>query len=350
MPSVNGNDPNGGRQRGVTIIDIARAAGISKTTVSRVLNGEAGVAPATRTQVMEVAARLGYRANTAARSLRTRSSALVGFLVPHLNEVFSQQAERLSLELRHHGVDLVISTSDWDPDAEIEIVERMASRGVDALVLSLTSDRSPGVARLLKSLDPALVLLDREVRGITADTVLTDQSGGVEGAVAHLVELGHERIGLISMTDVNRPGREVPAAWRRGGERAGLAFGPELNVALPRFDAASGANAIDRLLAADVTAVIACVPEAAIAGVLFDLRDRGISVPADLSLVGYHEPVLASAKEPRIAAITRDYGEMGVIAGRLAITRLANREMRPRVETVRTGFVPASSTAPPRRR
>ncbi len=69
--------------------------------------------------------------------------------MPHLNEVFSQQAERLSLELRHHGVDLVISTSDWDPDAEVEIVERMASRGVDALVLSLTSDRSPGVARLL---------------------------------------------------------------------------------------------------------------------------------------------------------------------------------------------------------
>ncbi|MDW5596929.1 LacI family DNA-binding transcriptional regulator [Conexibacter stalactiti] len=345
---MTGNDPNGGRQRGVTIIDIARAAGTSKTTVSRVLNGEAGVAPATRTHVTNVAARLGYRANTAARSLRTRSSALIGFLVPHLNEVFSQQAERLSNELRRHQVDLVISTSGWDPDAEVEIVERMASRGVDALVLSLTSDRNPDVARLLRTLDPALVLLDREVRGISADTVLTDQSGGVEGAVAHLVELGHERIGLISMTDVTRPGREVPAAWRRGGQRAGLAFGPELNVALPHFDAASGATAAGALLRAGATAVIACVPEAAIAGMLFDLRDRGISIPGDLSLVGYHEPILASAKEPRIAAITRDYGEMGAIAGRLAITRLANRELRPRVETVQTGFLPGSSTAPPR--
>lgn len=349
---MDGNDPkaSGTPTRDVTIIDIAKAAGTSKTTVSRVLNGETNVSPTTRRRVTEVATELGYRANRAARSLRTSRSALVGFLVPHLNEVFGPQAERLAGELRQHGIDLVISTSGWSPEAEAESIETLAARGVDALVLSLASDRAPRLAKLLNSFDRPLVLLDREVRGIHADTVLTDQSGGMEGAVTHLRGLGHERIGLIAMTESTRPGREQHAAWRSSLTRSGLDPSELLVFATDRFERASGADGAATLLAAGATALIACVPEAVMAGVLTEIYRRGLTVPDDVSLVGYHEPLLASVKEPRIAAITRTFEEMGSIAGRLAITRLANPAMRPRVEVVATGFVEGSSTAAPPRR
>jgi LacI family transcriptional regulator len=348
---MSGNDPierPPTMRRDVTIIDIARETGTSKTTVSRVLNGEPSVAPATRVLITEAAARLGYRANRAARSLRTSRSALVGFLVPHLNEVFGQQAERLAGELREHGIDLVISTSGWNADAEARIIESMASRGVDALVVSLADDRAPGLVRVLRDFDRPLVLLDREVRGVRADTILTDQSTGMTSAIAHLAELGHVRIGLVAMTGATRPGREQQAAWHRAMEQAGLSDDAALVASVERFERASGAAATADLLAAGATAFVVCVPEAVMAGVLVDLHARGLSVPRDISLVGYHEPLLASAKEPRIAAITRDYEDMGAIAGRLAVTRLANTGMRPRVEIVATGFVTGTSTAPPK--
>ena len=350
---MSGNDPatkTPTARRDITIIDIARETGTSKTTVSRVLNGEPSVAPATRVLVTEAATRLGYRANRAARSLRTSRSALVGFLVPHLNEVFGQQAERLAGELREHGIDLVISTSGWNAAVEARIIESMASRGVDALVLSLADDRAGALVKVLKEFDRPLVLLDREVRGIRADTVLTDQSTGMTEAIAHLAGLGHRRIGLIAMTGATRPGREQQSAWRRAMKQSELDDDDALVCTVDRFERASGAAATAELLDAGATAFVVCVPEAVMAGVLVDLHDRGLSVPGDVSLVGYHEPLLASAKEPRIAAITRDYEGMGALAGRLAVTRLANTEMRPRVEIVSTGFVTGTSTAVPKPR
>src|SRR4051794_40027392 len=154
-----------------TIIDIAADAGVSKTTVSRVMNGSAGVAPETRSRVLEAADRLGFRLNLAARTLRTRRSAMVGLMVPMVREPFALIAEGLDLALAQQGVGLMISCSRWDAGQDIPKLESLRARGVEAFVVSLSDDRDPAVAAYLRSLHEPVVLLDREIRGLRADSV-----------------------------------------------------------------------------------------------------------------------------------------------------------------------------------
>ena len=134
----------GGKGTEPTILDLARAANVSKTTASRVLNGAPNVAPETRARVLAAIERIDYRVNVAARSLRTTRSFLVGYLVPAVaNDVFGRFAEVLEEELRHDGVGLVIASSGWDEEGERLALESLRARRVDALVLSLVNDREP---------------------------------------------------------------------------------------------------------------------------------------------------------------------------------------------------------------
>jgi LacI family transcriptional regulator len=160
----------GGKGTEPTILDLARAANVSKTTASRVLNGAPNVAPETRSRVLAAIERIDYRVNVAARSLRTTRSFLVGYLVPAVaNDVFGRFAEVLEEELRHDGVGLVIASSGWDEEGERLALESLRARRVDALVLSLVNDRDPKIAAFLQSIRQPIVLIDREVKGVSAD-------------------------------------------------------------------------------------------------------------------------------------------------------------------------------------
>jgi transcriptional regulator with XRE-family HTH domain len=140
-------------ERSLTILDVAREASVSKSTVSRVLNGSPHVATETRERVLETVSRLDFRANTAARGLRTTRSFLVGLLVPAIsNDVFSRIAEVLEEDLRHEGVGLVIVSSGWDAGGERIALESLRDRRVDALVVSLVNDRDAALAELLASI------------------------------------------------------------------------------------------------------------------------------------------------------------------------------------------------------
>src|SRR4029079_1611881 len=155
-----------------TILDLARAASVSKTTASRVLNGSPNVAPETRARVLAAIERIDYRVNVAARSLRTTRSFLVGYLVPAVaNDVFGRFAEVLEEELRHDGVGLVIASSGWDEEGERRALESLRARRVDALVLSLVNDRDPKIAAFLQSIRQPIVLIDREGKWGGAEVV-----------------------------------------------------------------------------------------------------------------------------------------------------------------------------------
>ena len=137
--------------------------------------------------MLEAVAQLGYKVNTAARTLRTSRSSLVGLLVPGLHEVFAEIAQQLDKELTANGLGMLMTISEWNSDRDVEGLEALRSRGVDAVVASLANDRRPEVAAYLRTFDRPLVLLDRDVRGGSYDAVLTDQSGGVTGALQTLV-------------------------------------------------------------------------------------------------------------------------------------------------------------------
>ena len=338
----NGSAP----KRSATLVDIARHARVSKSTASRVLNGSSA-SPATRARVLAAIDALGYRVNTAARSLRTTRSALVGLLVPAINHaVFAEIAERLDRELHDQGVTLAITSSGWDEEAEIRALDTLTARGVDVLVLALSNDRSPRIARYLKAIACPIVLLDREVRGLAADAVLTDHRSGTVQADEHLGAGGHRRIGLLHVPLVVRPGREALASYREAVQRAGLVDDPALTVGSNGAAPEAVRRAVAGLLAAGATAVVIGGATSAVGAVLLHLEEAGLRVPEDVSLIAYDDIPLATLKRPRLTTIARPIEEIGRHASHLAVMRLGQPDATPRIKLVRTRLEVRESTIP----
>jgi len=333
-------------KRSVTLIDIARHAQVSKSTASRVLNGSSA-SPAARARVLAAIDALGYRVNTAARSLRTTRSALAGLLVPAINHaVFAEIAERLDRELHDQGVTLAITSAGWNEDAEIEALDALTARGVDVLVLALSNDRSPRIAHYLKRVACPIVLLDREVRGLAADAVLTDNRTGTVQAVDHLAARGHRRIGLLHMPLAVRPGREALAAYRDAVRRGGLVDDPLLTAESTGAGAEAVRRALAGLLAAGATAVVIGGATSAVSAVLLHLEESGLRVPEDIALIAYDDIPLATLKRPRLTTIARPIDEIGRHASRFAAMRLELPHAPPRVHVVRTRLEIRESTPP----
>jgi len=331
-----------------TILDLARAASVSKTTASRVLNGAPNVAPETRARVLEAMKRIDYHVNTAARSLRTTRTFLVGYLVPAVaNDIFGKFAEVLEEELRHDGVGLVIASSGWEKEGERVALESLRARRVDALVLSLVDDRDPAVGTLLGSISQPIVLIDREVKGVTADVVLTDERSASREAVEHLAALGHRSIGVAAISTSVRPGRESLAGFQAATASLGVHSAAEVVVPYGRVDRQSGHEIAEQMLESGATAILCCVPTTVTAGVLERLGQLGADVPRDVSVIGFDDSDLASVMRPRLTVLARPLEQVSRYAARLITSRLVNRALRARVEVVRMGLLARDSTGPP---
>jgi LacI family transcriptional regulator len=336
------------QRRDPTILDLARAANVSKTTASRVLNGAPNVAPPTRARVLEAIKRIDYRVNTAARSLRTTRTFLVGLLVPAINnDVFGRIAEVLEEELRHDGVGLVIASSGWDAQGERIALESLRQRRVDALVLSLVSDRDPAIGAVLAPITRPIVLLDREVKGIDADVVLTDERSGIAEAVSHLHSLGHRTIGVAHITASVRPGREVGAGFRQAIAALSMESAGEIVVEYGRIGRQAGREMADRLTQNGATAILACVPTSVTAGVLERLDELGLAVPNDISLIAFDDSELASVMRPPLTVISRPLDKVSRFASRLVTSRLLDPRRPARVELVGMQLLVRASTAAP---
>jgi DNA-binding LacI/PurR family transcriptional regulator len=350
MPqSASGSANKPPHRRDPTILDLAHAAKVSKTTASRVLNGAPNVAPETRARVLDAVKRIDYRVNAAARSLRTTRSFLVGYLVPAVaNDVFGKIAEVLEEELRHDGVGLVIASSGWDWDGERVALESLRAHRVDALVLSLCDDRDPRVGKLLQSITRPIVLIDREVKGVRADVVLTDERSGSREAMEHLAALGHRTIGFATISTSVRPGRESLAGFQLAAAALGIRSAGEVVVPYSRVDRSSGHEIADQMLRNRATAILCCVPTTVTAGVLERLEQRGAEVPGDVSVIGFDDSDLASVIRPHLTVIARPLEQVSRYASRLITSRLVNPGLPARVEVVHMRVLVRDSTAPPR--
>jgi LacI family transcriptional regulator len=327
------------RQRAPTIVDIAEAAGVSKTTVSRVLNGSARVAPATRSRVRDAIAELGFQVNLAARSLRTSRTGLVGLLVPVIS-IFGLIVESLDRQLAEHGLGVLLTSSRRrDPARDLDAVETLVGRGVDALVLAPSDDRSPELARYLRTLRTPIILLDREVRGLACDAVLLDHAPALAEAVRHLVGQGRRTLGLITRDDRTRPGRELVAGFRAACSAAGL---PPSSSHVSQFvdlDRPAAHSGVDELLARGVDAILATGTLALTAGILERLAQHSISVPQELALVTWG-PAGPESVETELPTIAYPVEEVARVTARFVLSRIEGSTAPSRVELTRTLFVP----------
>lgn len=305
----------------VTLKDVARAAKVSVSTASRALAGRGLASRSTQARLQRIAADLGYRPNTLARGLKTRSSRLVGLVMHNLaNESFRVIAEVVQTRMRALGYQVILCITGDDPAQELDTLATLADHRVDGLVIVPTGRNGARLAALQASGVPVTCLIRRDAQAGCETVLAGDPDGAYEGA-RYLIGLGHRRIGLIAGRPDTTSGRERVAGYRRALQEAGLRADPAL-VHAGHFEPETGAAACRALLdlAEPPTALFVANHEAAL-GVFRTLAERADAVPDALSLLCYEDSPWFAWHRPSISVV--DSGP-AALAG-LAVDRLLQR-------------------------
>lgn len=308
--------------RPVTMVDIARAAGVSQSTVSRVLNEaptSVPIAEETRNRVQEVARSLGYRPNPLARGLRGARTMLLGVIVREITDpFFSAAVEAMSTEALNRGYNVVLGTAHSKADEAIALRAVLETRHCDAIILLGDMRDEPRFLEDLRASQTPLVALwhGTELEGVP--TVNTDNRAGVTAALDHLAELGHRSISYIgdrSLGDI----RERRTAVLDYMEQRGWPV-PDEYIRDTTNHPAGGDQALRDLMALPhpPTAVI-CATDHVAVGVLHAAAELGVSVPHDLSVVGFDDIPLATYTVPSLTTVRMPIDEMTAAAARMAM-------------------------------
>ncbi len=333
-----------------TIEDVARRAGVSTATVSRVLNQTDAVRPAPRAQVEAAVAALGYVPNAGARTMKLRRSGTIGAVFPTVdNAIFAKAIDALQRRLADAGHQLLIATSDYDPRIEERQALTLLARGVDGLLLCGCSQGPELVERLRQRAMPVVHVMswpappDRICVGF-------DNARAMKQAVKYLIDMGHRRIAMLAgITHDNDR-----AAARVRGLREALAAA---RIALPasrlverRYGLEAAREGLRQLMATDPppTAIV-CGNDVLALGALLEAQRMGVSVPQQLSIIGFDDLELAAHLRPALTTVHVPADEMWRCAADRVLAALAGEEL-PRATQIQVSLIVRESSGPPPKR
>ena len=322
------------------LADVAKQAGVSEATVSRVLNGKPGISDATRAAVLTALDVIGYERPT---HLRGRQPRMVGLVVPELqNPIFPALAEVVAGALAQRGFNAVLCTRTGSM-SEAEYVDMLLERQVSGMIFAggqYAEADAPHehYARLLRLRLP-VVLVNAAAEHLDFPRVSTDDAVAMEQAHAHLAYLGHERIGLILGPRDHMPSLRKLEAFERLSQSADL-------VERTRFSLEGGHAAATRLLARGVTAII-CASDPLALGAIRAVRRAGMSVPADVSVVGYDDSAFMSCTDPPLTTVRQPIDALGraaveLLTGQIEGAQVAAEELFFEPEIVARGSTAAA--------
>lgn len=302
-----------------TIKDIAKKAGVSITTVSRVLNRkEEGMSAQTREKVLRVIEELEYQPNRLARGLVTKQSKLIGLIVPTIsNPFFPELCRGAEDEANKHGYSLVICNSDTSAEKEERYIKILKEQQVDGIILSSQSGlSSTSLNMLLKNMH--YVQLDRMEKEKVSGVRLDNEEGGYL-AGQHLIQLGHKKMACITGPDAIRNSRDRVNGFKRALNEAGLepAIIREGDFSLD----SAYKHAREILKDGNVSAIFTCNDMMA-CGVYRSAHEMGVRIPEDISVVGFDDIPLISALIPKLTTIRQDTYMMGRKSAELLIQQI----------------------------
>lgn len=336
----------------VTLRDVARMAQVHPGTASRALNEQTRslVNEETARRVLDAAERLGYRPNPIARGLKTNRSYTIGVLIPDLtNPLFPPILRGIQDRLEESGYTPLMANTDNDPERERIDWQTMRGRQVDGIIAA-TAQRDHQLLDEMVALEMPLVLVNRRVHDVPIPVATADDRAGIKLAVAHLVELGHVRIGHIAGPLELSTGFDRYEGFLSAMREAGLEPDPDLIVTSEAFTESDGARACRQLLDADggMTAIAAANDLIAL-GCYDVFAERGISCPDDVSIVGFNDMPFAGRFQPPLTTIRIPHYELGAAAAELMLERLQDGADEARTVLLEPTLVVRSSTsAPPR--
>ncbi|MBX6763395.1 MAG: LacI family DNA-binding transcriptional regulator [Rubrobacteraceae bacterium] len=305
-----------------TLRDVAREAGVSIKTVSRVINGEREVNPKTAARVSEVANRLGYRPNELARSLKGRRTRTIGLMIADISNPFYAALARAVEEVaRSRGYAMILCASSEDPEIEREYVEVLSGRRVDGLLLV----PAPGDGDHLREEQEAglpIVAIDRPAESLRTDVVMVQNAAGTRKAIEHLISHGHRRIAFIGDDKRLHTTRKRLQGYLEATKAAGLQDIYRLGCGT----APAAEDAVLELLGApeSPTAIFAGNNLITV-GVLEAISHARLHIPHDIALAGFDDFPLASALHPHLTLVRQPVEELGRRAAELLFDRLEGK-------------------------
>ena len=308
--------------RASTAKDVAKRAGVSIATVSRVVNNHESVSPVIRDKVLQAIEALGYRPSRAAQLLRAKRGHVIGLVIPDIqNPFFTAVARGIEDVAYQHGYSLILCNTDEDSDKERLYLDVMRAEAVAGLILASTVQDNPQVGRFFEDGIP-VVAIDRHLNDPRIDSVMVDSLRGTLKAMAHLFELGHRRIGFIG-----GPVTITTMAERRDGylaahQRYGVTASPELmRFGSPRL-AGGHACAQELLQLASPPTALFVANNLMALGALQAIQERGLRLPQDISMVSFSDLPWSSLLHAPLTAIAQPDYELGQKAAELLLERL----------------------------
>jgi DNA-binding LacI/PurR family transcriptional regulator len=329
------------------LAQVAKKVGVSEATVSRVLNGKPGVSEATRQSVLTALDVLGYERPTQLRGERAR---LVGLVLPELqNPIFPAFAEVIGGALAQQGLTPVLCTQTRGGVSEADYVDLLLQQQVSGVIfaggLFAQADAPHEHYHRLAERKMPVVLVNASIEGLDFPCVACDDAVAVEQAWRHLASLGHERIGLVLGPPDHMPSRRKLAAARAAAEAAGTAW-DDAFVQRSIFSLEGGQAATARLLDAGVTGIV-CASDPLALGAIRAARRRGLSVPGQVSVVGFDDSAFMTCTEPPLTTVRQPIEAMGRAAVDLLHAQIQGTAAHPGELLFEPELVVRGSTAPP---
>jgi LacI family transcriptional regulator len=312
-----------------TLSDVAERAGVSPTLVSRYLNNRIELPPSTRERIDAAIVGLDYRPNLLGKRLSTGKAEAISLVTSEIaNPFFAELAAAIEAEAERHGYAVYISSTRGDRAREVDAIRRLQDQHVDGLIM-MTNHPDDGTLAALLSGQKNIVLVDEDIPRVAVPRIFAENENGAWLAASHLIEAGHRDIALIGGPAGLLSVRERLAGFRQAMRENGIAVRPEW-VLLGDYSRQFGNDAMHRLLDEPQrpTAVLACSDYIAI-GVLQAAHQRGLSVPGDMSLVGFDDMPFAELVDPPLTTVRQPIAEMGRIAFERLLAVLNGSEAPP---------------------
>lgn len=329
-----------------TVRDVARAAGVSVMTVSRVINGQNGVSPQTAARVRQVIKTLGYHRNELADQLRRgRTTATLGLVVDDVaNPFYATLARAVEEEAHRRGYLVVAGSTNEEADRENHLIASLCERRVCGLIVVPVSARHD-LLRTQRDVGTPVVLIDRPSDDLEVDAVLVDNEGGAGQAIGHLARQGHTRIAYLGDADRIWTARQRHEGYRRALGQAGIKY--DTALACQGLRNAELAKAATRALLGlpEPPTALFCGNNVITTGAIGALSGRR----HDVAVVGFDDFAFAELLDPPVTVLAHDSGKLGTLAAQLLFARMDGDSSPPRQVILPTQLIPrGSGEVPPR--
>jgi len=331
----------------LTIKDIAKKADVSVATVSKVMNGYDDIGEVTKAKVLKIIKENNYRPNANAQSLRTNKSFLVGLFFkdhqdsgvkhPFFRGIISGLEERL-LE---NNYDMILFSANWED--QFSYLEKCQFRNVDGAILMGVPKDDPKLPELLKAKIPS-VFIDLDISDDKASYIISDNEKGAREAVRHLAELGHQKIAVIEGEEITIPTQKRLAGYKAEMKAQNLEIKDDL-IIQGRFSVDGGIKAMEKILKLeDRPTAIFCMGDEIAVGAMQTIKEAGLNVPDDFSIVGFDDIEISQYLNPALTTIRQQKGEMGIEAANMVLEMINNPGKKVEAEIIDTEFVLRNST------